>query len=194
MPNLFYIGGRFIDTPGIISFDITWETSSLWDHFEFWFDAEQMALVKAILAKHGMPFNYPDEGGYLGAHAGSGIQFRALNYLTVTRENRYKKPITQEETDRLGKTTAEVFESFVVAAFKRVGTPYAISDIVALLFHTRKLTPLTREICSEFGILAPAEAGIYFLNCEIAYDPLITPETLHLSPLWMGNCVYSFPS
>jgi hypothetical protein len=189
--NLFYIGGRFVNSAGIVSAGIDWVTSSLWDHYEFWFPSEQMALVKAILVKHGMPANYPEEGGYLGAHAGSGIQFRALNYLTPTRERRYKKPITLEEANNAGMTIEALFEAFVVAVFKRVGTPYAMSDIMALLFHTRKLTPLTREICSEFGFVAPAEVGIYFLNAELEYAPLITPETLHLSPRWMGHCVYS---
>jgi len=200
---LYYIGGRFVNSPGIIGFGISWVTSSLWDHFEFWFDAEQMALVKSILTKYGMPLGtldkngvftpYSDEGGYVGAHIGDGIQFRSLNYLTVSRERRYKKPITQTEADVVGKTIEEIFEGFVVSVFKRVGTPYATDDIAAIFFHTRKLTPLTREICSEFGLLAPAENGIFFLNCDLEYSPLITPETLHLSNLWMRHCVYSYP-
>lgn len=193
MPNPFYIGGRVVNSAGFVSSSINWVTSSLWDHFEFWFPAEQMALVKSILAKHGMPTNHPDEGGYLGAHAGDGIQFRALDYAVPTRERRYQYPISPRDAARNRTTVEALFEAFVVAAFKRVGTPYAYSDIAALLFHTRALTPLTREICSEFGFLAPAEVGIFFLNAEVDYASLITPETLHLSPLWMGNCKYIFP-
>jgi len=192
---LYYIGGRFVNSKGIISFGIDWETSSLWDHFEFWFDAEQMALIRSILAKHNIPIpkGFSDLGGYVGAHIGDGIQFRDLNYLEVDREKRYKKPITQQEAGVIGKSVEEIFEGFVVSVFSRIGTPYATSDILAIFLHTRKLTPLTREICSEFGLLAPAENGIFFLNCEISYAPLITPETLHLSSLWMRHCVYSSP-
>jgi hypothetical protein len=180
---MYAIGGRFINGSGFVSSAITWVTNSLWDHFEFWFDEELMALAISILFKHGMPTDYPKEGGYLGAHAGSGIQFRPLNYCTPTRERRYKRPVTPE-----------IFEAFVVAAFKRIGTPYAYTVIGKLLIHNRELTPNTREICSEFGFLAPAEAGFYFLNSEIEYASFITPEILHISPKWMGYCVYKFPT
>jgi hypothetical protein len=163
---------------------ITWGTNSLWDHYEFWFDEELIAAAIAILKAHAMPFwGFPTEGGYLGAHAGKGIQFRPLNYCTPTREKRYKVPCTDAQ-----------FEAFVVNAFAKIGTPYNYEDIAGLLFHNRKLTPESREICSEFGFEQFARAAVWMLNSEIDYAPLVTPEMLHLSPLWMRHCEYSFPS
>lgn len=189
-----YIGGRVINSPGLVSKAINWVTASLWDHFEFWIDAEMMVKIIVILKAHGMPCDYPAEGGYLGAHAGTGIEFRPLNYCVPSREKRYQWPCTDKQ-----------FEAWVVSAFGKIGTPYNYLDIGIIFFHLRKLTSDTREICSEFGFAECAKAAqvetephlvklMWLLNVELDYAPLITPETLHLSPVLMGNCKYSYPS
>lgn len=122
------------------------------------------------------------EGTYIGAHAGGGIQERPADYCTPTRERRYAIPCTDEQ-----------LATILASARKDIGVPYDFLDIAGLLFHNRKLHHDSREICSEFVYQKAWVGGILMLNALPEYSHLITPETLHLSPLLIGRCTYSFP-
>ena len=181
------LGIRYINGSDFIAKGIDWVTDSLWDHAEFWFDAEAMAVVLAILTKHGMSTDgLPAEGGYLGAHAGSGIQFRPLDYCIPTRERRYKLACMDAQ-----------FESLVVSAFGKRGTQYNYLGILGILTRLRKLSSNVREFCSEFCFDETFKVKIFMLNALDEYRNLITPESLHESPLHMpafgGLCTYEFP-
>jgi hypothetical protein len=182
-----HVGIRYINGSDFIAKGIDWVTHSLLDHAEFWFDAESMAVVLVILSKHGMSTEgLSPEGGYLGAHAGSGIQFRPLDYCVPTWERRYKLSCTDEN-----------FEALVVSAFGKIGTGYNYLGIGGILLRMRKMTSDIREFCSEFCFDETFKVGIFMLNAREHYKNLITPESLHLSPLHMpafgGHCTYSFP-
>jgi uncharacterized protein YycO len=151
---------RFVNSDDFVGKAIDWVTFSLWDHTEI-----QTA-----------------DGGYIGAHAGSGVQERPANYCTPSRERRYTLDVTQEQYDKI----------FAFAKSK-VGTPYNYRDIVGLFIH-HDITSQHREICSMFVFECFLAAGIQLLNVLPKYSNLVTPETLHLSPHWIGKCTYKFPA
>lgn len=123
------------------------------------------------------------EGTYIGAHAGSGIQERPADYCKPTRERRYAIPCTDEQLAKI-----------LASARADIGIPYDYTDIVGLLLHDRGIRSDTREICSEFVCQVALDGGIAMLNVQREFCHLITPETLHLSPLLIGHCTYSFPA
>jgi uncharacterized protein YycO len=120
------------------------------------------------------------EGTYIGAHAGSGIQERPADYCKPTREKRYAIPCTDEQ---LAKA--------MTYARSKIGEPYNYQDILGLFLHNRRIDGKGRSICSTFVFDAAWIAGIMMLNCTPGYSYLITPETLHLSPLLIGHCTFS---
>lgn len=118
------------------------------------------------------------EGTWVGAHTGDGMQERPANYCTCTREYVYEIPCTAEQQD---------------AHLKRIraaiGTKYDNWDIVGLLVHDRRLHMSNADICSqdatvELLTIFPSTRVLNVLP-EFAY--LITPEMLHLSPIFVGN-------
>ena len=147
---------RFINGTGFVSNAIDWVTNSLWSHVEF---------------------ITPD--GYLGAHAGSGIQLRPLDYCRPTRERRYAIPCTEAQR-----------ESILADATKDIGMPYDLLDCVGLALHNRNLTSLNKEICSEWVYRKLWNQNILMLNCVEGFAHLITPEAIHLSPLLLNHCYY----
>ena len=116
------------------------------------------------------------EGTWIGAHAGTGVQEHPANYCKPTRNYIYDVPCTQEQSDGILKY-----------ARNAIGTPYNYRDIAGLLFHHRRLTSPSRVICSQFCMDALLSVGIRALNVLPAYTYLITPETLHLSPILIGH-------
>jgi hypothetical protein len=70
-----------------------------------------------------------------------------------------------------------------------IGTPYNYRDIAGMLLHSRTLTSPSRAICSQFCIEMLMKVGIRPLNVLPGFSYLITPETLHLSPLLIGKIV-----
>lgn len=176
------IGLRFINSADFVGRGIDWVTHSLMDHAEFWFDAEAMAMVIEILKRNNMPADYPAEGGYLGAHAGSGVELRGLDYCVPTWERRYALPCTDAQ-----------FEKFVVSAFGKVGMGYNYLGIIGILVRARKMTSNSREFCSEYCYDEFWKIGIEMLNALDEDSDLITPEMLHLSNLLIGRCTYRFP-
>jgi uncharacterized protein YycO len=120
-----------------------------------------------------------ETGSWIGAHDDGGVQDRPADYLKPTREYRYAIPCTDEQ-----------YEKAMTWAKSKIGTKYNFSDIGGLLFHDRKLNNPHAVICSQFTLMAAQAGGIQMLNVLGGYEFLVTPETLHLSPLLIGNCTY----
>ena len=135
-----------------------------------------IAWVTASLFSH-VELGTP-EGTWIGAHSPDGIQERPLFYCYPVREYVYELPCTQQQSDDL-----------LQYARAAIGTPYNYRDIAGLLFHARTLTSPSRAICSEFVIKTLMRVGIRPLNVLEDFSYLITPETLHLSPMLIGKMV-----
>ena len=146
---------RFIYEPGIVSALIGWETNSLWCHTE--------ALSR-------------DGKSWIGAHAGTGVQARPLDWVKPTREAVYAVPVTDEEAE-----TANVWLE------SRIGTPYNYTDILGLAIHARIGLNRHEIICSAAMLEYLWKASQQPLNVLEGYEALITPETLHLSPIFIGR-------
>jgi hypothetical protein len=118
------------------------------------------------------------EGTWIGAHAEDGIRERAANYADYAREFVYDVPATDSQRD-----------SLMIWARKQIGTEYNYLDIVGLLVKHRKWTTPHRLICSQFCTLGLLEVygAAKVLNVLGDYAYLVTPETLHLSPLFVGR-------
>lgn len=154
MPNLVI---RFIDESDIVSRLITWTTNSLWCHVE-------------VLSRQ--------ENGWTGAHSGSGVEHRPLDWCkSICRERRYAIPVTIQQY----YAAHDWLES-------KIGTPYDYKDILGLSLHKRVWSG-NRVICSALMLQFMQEAGLEPLNCLPEFSALITPETLHLSPLFIGRGV-----
>lgn len=153
---------RFIDEPGLVSTLIGWTTDSLWCHTE--------ALSE-------------DGQSWIGAHAGTGVQARPLNWCTPTRERRYSLPVT-----------AAQYAAAMSFLKGMLGCPYNYGDIAGLALHARIGASDHQIICSALMTLFLMAAGLKPLNCQEGFAFMITPETLHLSPLFIGRCIYQFPA
>jgi uncharacterized protein YycO len=152
-----YITIRFVFEPGLVSKLIGWQTDSLWCHTE--------ALSR-------------DGQSWIGAHAGTGVQARKLNWMKPVREARYAVQVTDEQYDA-AMTWLE----------SKIGEPYDYADIVGLALHRRLGASDHEIICSALMTEFMQNAGIRPLNCLEGYDYLITPETLHLSSVFIGKRV-----
>jgi hypothetical protein len=118
-------------------------------------------------------------GGWIGAHDDGGVQDRPFNYLDPSREMRYAIPITDEQ-----------YAAGVAFDKAKIGTPYNFGDIAGLLFHDRGINTKHRLICSQFATDRAQAMGLQMLNVLPEFTYLVTPETLHLSPLLYGRCIY----
>lgn len=147
---------RFIFDDDLVSKLIGWTTDSLWCHTE-------------ALSREGQ--------SWVGAHAGSGVQARPLDYCKPIRERRYTVPAPDADAAYMWLDG-------------KVGTPYNYRDILGLALHARIGVSDHEVICSALMLQFMQQAGLEPLNCLPQYSPLITPETLHLSPLFIGKCIY----
>lgn len=152
---------RFISEPDIVSRLIEWETNSLFCHTE--------ALSR-------------DGQSWIGAHSGTGVQARPLDWCKPIRERRYAVAVSDSSAAR-AYTWLE----------SKVGTPYNYGDIIGLTLHNRIGSSDHEVICSALMTQFMQQAGLEPLNVSEGYDYLITPETLHLSPLFIGKGCYSSP-
>lgn len=146
---------RFIYEPGIVSALIGWETNSLWCHTE-------------VLSRDGK--------SWIGAHAGTGVQARPLDWANPTREAVYTVPVTDEEANE-AYTWLE----------GQIGKPYSYPDIIGLALHVRVGLNRHAVICSALVLEFLWKASQQPLNVLEGYEALITPETLHLSPIFIGR-------
>lgn len=117
---------------------------------------------------------------WIGSHDRGGVQERKFDYCNPTREYVYAIPC--EEV---------ILHAAVSWMRGSIGTPYNYRDIIGLLFQARTLTNPHRLICSQFvceGLLnffGPKRV----LNVELNWTYRISPETLHLSPIFAGNLI-----
>lgn len=148
---------RFIENRGIVSRAIAWGTNSLFSHVEF-----------------GTP-----EGTWIGAHIKGGVRERPANYCHPRRDYRYSIPLPE------GKTLAE----WLASLRADIGVEYDWLDIVGLAIHDRRLHRPGRVICSEF--VARKLSEFYgegrVMNVARPYFYLVTPEEIHLSPIFAGR-------
>lgn len=121
-----------------------------------------------------------DGKSWIGAHAHTGVEPRPLDWCKPTLEYVYSIPVTQAHYD----AAMDWLES-------KIGTPYNYLDILGLALHARIGASDHRIICSVLMIEWLMKADLQPLNVLPEYAYLITPETLHLSPLFIGRKVLS---
>lgn len=138
------------------------------------FVTDTICWVTTSLMDH-VEFGTP-EGTWIGAHSDGGVRERDADYCVPTQEWVYRIPCTTQQA-----------EDLLTNARAAIGTPYNFVGIVGLLFHLRKLTKVGTIFCSQFCFYELDKVGIYVLNVLPAFAHLITPETLHLSPLLRGH-------
>ena len=140
------------------------------------FTSRAIARVTGSLFSH-VEFGTP-EGTWIGAHIGGGIQERAANYCSPVREYVYEIPATDEQE-----------KEALLWMRSNIGTGYNVLDIIGLLFQLRSLRSQHRYICSQFcaeGLLKTFGVS-NVLNVRDDWAYRITPETLHLSPIFVGR-------
>ncbi len=115
-------------------------------------------------------------GTFLGAHLHGGVQDRPSDYCKPTFERRYSIPVTDEQYAR-----------GMAFARSKIGTNYNSLDILGLLFHA-PLTSPHALICSQFVFETFIEMGMKPLNVLLSYSFEVTPDILHLSPIFIGRC------
>jgi hypothetical protein len=118
------------------------------------------------------------EGTWIGAHASGGIEERPADYASYAREFVYDVPATDAQLSTL-----------MIWARTQVGVKYNYRDIIGLLLRKRQWTTPNRAICSQFCVLGLLHVfgAARVLNVLPTHAYLITPETLHLSPLFVGR-------
>ena len=113
---------------------------------------------------------------WVGAHAHTGVNARKLDWCKPSREAVYEIPVGIEAYDR-AYTWLE----------SKIGEPYNYADIIGLTLHNRLGHSDTSVICSALMTEFMMQAGLFPLNCLEEYAYLVTPEMLHLSPLFIGR-------
>jgi hypothetical protein len=148
---------RFINTRGLVSRLITGATFSYIDHVE---------------AKN------RSEDAWVGAHAFTGIEARPLDWadkdLIWVRE--YSIVLTDEE-----------YEDAMALQEAAIGTKYNYWGVLGVFLHIRKLNNPKRKDCSEHIFELLLAASKQCLNVLDEFSWMITPETLHLSPIFIGR-------
>ena len=119
------------------------------------------------------------EGNYLGARSEGGVQERKADYCKPSWERRYAIP-----------TLAETASEVLVQGRSKIGTKYDFSDILGLMFQNSSIHNPSKEICSEFVYSILNAQGFHCLNVLEDRGYLITPEMVHLSPMFIGRCYY----
>lgn len=148
------------------------------------FIANRTLLSAVIRTLTGSLFSHVEfgtpEGTWIGALAGSGIQERPGNYANPSREYMYEIPCTRSQQQQ----ALELMRA-------RIGTRYNYRAIAGLLFLARRWTDPRELICSQFctEVLLHVFGAWRVLNVLIGWDYRVTPEILHLSPIFAGCLV-----
>lgn len=151
---------RFIKNTGVGSDVIAEDTNSLLSHCEF-----------------GTP-----EGTWIGAHISGGVQERAADYCNPVRDYRYEIPLPD----------ADALDQWLTLIRSDIGTHYNVKAILGLAIHDRKLNNPHEVDCSEWCTMKLLQwfGAPKVLNVMPQRAYLVTPEMLHLSPLFVGRMVY----
>ena len=121
------------------------------------------------------------DGKYLGARRVGGVAIRNSDYITnINHERRYSIPVTDD-----------AYTKIMDFAMSQIGKKYDISLILGIAFH-KNWHNKNEWDCSEYVTSSAIQGDLYFLNVEPNYTYKVTPETLHLSPILMGHCYYSY--
>lgn len=125
-------------------------------------------------------FGTPD-GTWIGAHAGGGIQERAANYCNPKREYYYEIPCT-----------AAQMATHLARIRAAIGTRYNLADIAGIALRIRRLTTPGHKMCAQFctGELLAIFPAREVLNVLPEFTYLVTPEMLHLSPIFVGRLAW----
>jgi hypothetical protein len=122
-----------------------------------------------------------DGSTWIGAHAFTGVQARPLDWCkTTVRVATYA--VVVSDTD---------YERSMTWLEHRIGTKYDYTGVFGLAVHKRINGDAPRVDCSMLMLGYLMLAGLQPLNCLESYAYLVTPETLHLSPLFIGRGVAS---
>lgn len=124
--------------------------------------------------------------GWIGAHAGIGVKDMPLDWTPqceIVWERQYELRLTDKQ-----------YELAMGFLESKIGTPYDYADILGILFHDQKIEDPRRIMCSCLQYEVLCACGVTMLNVLKEFAHLVTPETLHLSPLLIGNCAYEFPA
>lgn len=122
--------------------------------------------------------------GWIGAHAHIGVQDLPLNWATeIIWERQYELEMTDEQ-----------YELAMGFLESKIGTPYDYAAILGILFHDQKIDDPRRLMCSCLQYEGLWTGKWLMLNVLPEAAHMVTPETLHLSPLLIGRCTYSFPN
>jgi len=117
---------------------------------------------------------------WIGAHAGVGVREMPLDWAKgVVWERQYSIPVTDEQ-----------YELIMGYLEFKIGTPYDYKDIFGILLHDRKLDNRHDVICSAVQYEALWAGSVMALNVLPGFAHLVTPETLHLSPVLIGHCTF----
>ncbi len=149
---------RFVATRSLVGWLIRFATMSLWEHCE-------------VLSRDGT--------GWVGAHTWTGVEQRPLDWdKHVIEDRRYQIPVTEAQF----KAAHDWLEG-------KLGTPYNYGVIAGIALHWRWLCCRfpNRVDCSELVTGFLQQAGFQPLNTLAAYDAMISPETLHLSSLFIDR-------
>lgn len=159
-PTFPCILSRFIKNTGFGSEVITLDTFSWYSHFEF---------------------GTPDRT-WIGAHIKGGIQERPWDYCDPLREVHYAIPLASKAEE----------DAWLKTIRADIGTHYNVLGILGEALHIRQLNNPHDVDCSEWGTQKLIEkfGAPKVLNVLAKRAYLITPEMLHLSPIFVGRMVY----
>ncbi len=117
------------------------------------------------------------EGTWIGALP-DGIKERAANYCHPFREYVYEIPCTQAEADQ-----------FVSLLRSKIGAKYNFKAIIGLWLGIRQLNDPDEDFCSEVVTWAAIKTlgAFRVLNVQLGWEYRVTPEILHLSPMFVGH-------
>jgi hypothetical protein len=119
-----------------------------------------------------------DGSHWIGAHARTGVEARPLDWVRPSLERRYALPVPPA-----------AYEQAMAWLESKLGTPYDYADIAGLALGERRFEDTRAVDCSALMMGFLQQAGYQPLNCLENFDYLVTPETLHLSPIFMNRLV-----
>lgn len=117
---------------------------------------------------------------WVGAHAFTGIEARTLDWCKdLTWERRYDIFVTDADYEK-----AMTFQE------SAIGTKYNYRGILGIFLRNRKWNSKDRRDCSEHVFELLLASGRQSLNVLPDFDWMVTPEMLHLSPIFIGKTAY----
>jgi hypothetical protein len=120
----------------------------------------------------------PKTNPFIGARSKGGVQERPADYCKVNWDRRYATPCTQEQADGV-----------LADARAHIGQKYDYKAILGI-FLRNNLHSDGKEICSEFWTSVMQGRKFDVLNVDPQFVFKITPEMVHISPIFLRKCFY----